>query len=138
VGKVILEVIMKITSIDHITINCVDKDASFHFYEEILGLKKIEDVDLGDHVLYYYGLPGGVRLELIGYKNPQRKWETGNTDVGIYRHMAVEVDDLDVLCESCKKAGVKINLEPKFIPEINKKVMLIVDPNGVEIETIQA
>jgi lactoylglutathione lyase len=48
------------------------------------------------------------------------------------------VDDLEVLYERCKKAGVKINLEPKFISELKKRVMLIVDPNGVEIEIIQA
>jgi lactoylglutathione lyase len=129
---------MKVLSLNHITVNCTDKDAAFRFYEEILELKRIEEVDMGDHVLYYYGLSGIVRLELIEYKNPQKKWVTGNTDVGIYRHMAVEVDDLEILYEKCKKAGVKINLEPKYIPQIKKKIMLIVDPNGVEIETIQA
>jgi catechol 2,3-dioxygenase-like lactoylglutathione lyase family enzyme len=129
---------MKVLSINHVTINCVDKEAAFRFYEEILELKRIEDVDLGDHVLYYYGLPGNVRLELIGYKNPQKQWETGNTDVGIYRHIAFDVDDLEAFYERCKKAKVKINLGPKLIPEINKKIMLIVDPNGVEIELMQA
>jgi lactoylglutathione lyase len=127
---------MKITGIDHITVNCTDTEKAFGFYENILGLKRLETADLGDHVLYYYALPG-VKLELIGYKNPQKEWKTGNTDVGIYRHMALVVDDLGELYERCRQAGVKINLEPKYIEEIKKKVMLIVDPNGVEIETIQ-
>jgi lactoylglutathione lyase len=127
---------MKITGIDHITVNCIDTEKAFAFYENILELEKRETVDLGDHVLYYYALPG-VKLELIGYKNPQKEWKTGNTDVGIYRHMALVVDDLNGLYERCKQAGVKINLEPKYIQELKKKVMLIVDPNGVEIETIQ-
>ena len=129
---------MKITGINHITINCTDKEAAFKFYENLLGLKRIEDADLGDHVLYYFGLPNGVRLELIDYKEKQKKWETGNTDVGIYRHVAFDVDDLDGLYKKCKDAGIKINLAPKYIPEIKKTVMLIVDPNGVEIEAIQA
>jgi lactoylglutathione lyase len=129
---------MKVLSVNHVTVNCIDKEAAFRFYEEILGLERIEDVDMGDHVLYYYSLPGNIRLELIEYKNPQKQWKTGNTDVGIYRHMAVEVDNLEILYERCKKTGVKINLEPKFIPEIKKKIMLIVDPNGVEVEIIQA
>ncbi|MDR1418752.1 MAG: VOC family protein [Treponema sp.] len=127
---------MKITGVDHITINCTDTKKAFDFYENILELKKLETVDLGDHVLYYYALPG-VKLELIGYKNPQKEWKTGNTDVGIYRHMALVVDDLDGLYERCKQAGVRINLEPEYIPGIKKKVMLIVDPDGVEIEAIQ-
>jgi lactoylglutathione lyase len=127
---------MKVTGVDHITVNCTDTEKAFGFYETVLGLKKLETADLGDHVLYYYALPG-VKLELIGYKNPQREWKTGSTDVGIYRHMALAVDDLDGLYERCTQAGVKINLAPKYIEGIKKKVMLIVDPNGVEIEAIQ-
>jgi len=129
---------MKVTGINHITINCVDKEAAFRFYENLLGLKKIEEVDLGDHVLYYYDLYNGIRLELINYKDNQKRLETGNTNLGIYRHVALEVDDLNELCKNCKEGGVKINLEPKYIPEIRKTIMLIVDPNGVEIETMQA
>jgi lactoylglutathione lyase len=129
---------MRVLSINHITINCTDKEAAFRFYEEILGLKRIEDVDMGDHVLYYYSLFGDIRLELIGYKGAQKKWETGNTDLGIYRHVALMVDNLEELYQRCRKENIKINLEPKFIPEISKKIMLIADPNGVEIELIQA
>lgn len=128
---------MKITGVDHVTVNCTDTEKAFDFYENILELKKLETVDLGDHVLYYYALPG-VKLELIGYKNPQREWKTGNTDVGIYRHMALVTDDLDGLYGRCKQAGVKINLAPEYIQGIKKRVMLIVDPSGVEIEIIQA
>lgn len=126
---------MKISAVDHVTINCVDTDKAFRFYEEILGLKKLETVDLGDHVLYYYGLPG-LRLELIGYKNPQKERKTGNTDVGIYRHLALVADDLEGLHQRCREAGVRINLVPTYIPALGKTVMLIVDPNGVEIEVI--
>jgi lactoylglutathione lyase len=129
---------MKITAVNHITINCVDKEASFIFYEKILGLSKIEEIDLGDHVLHYYGLVNGLRLELINYKENQKKLETDNTNLGIYRHMALEVDDLNAFHKACKEAGIKINLEPKYIPEIKRTIMLIADPNGVEIELIQS
>ncbi|GHU81511.1 hypothetical protein FACS189468_4310 [Spirochaetia bacterium] len=128
---------MKVAAVDHITINCKDTETSFRFYEQVLGLKRLETVDMGDHVLYYYGLPG-VRLELIGYKEPQKEQETGNTDVGIYRHMALAVDDLEEVYQRCQKWGSKINLTPSYIAQIKKKIVLIVDPNGVEIEIIQA
>jgi lactoylglutathione lyase len=91
---------------------------------------------MGDHTLYYYQLPG-IRLELIAYREPQKQWQTGNTDVGIYRHMALLVDDLDAFYQRCRQMKVKINLEPLFISQIGKAVMLIQDPNGVEIELIQ-
>jgi catechol 2,3-dioxygenase-like lactoylglutathione lyase family enzyme len=130
---------MKPLGVDHITINCKDRDASFRFYEDFLSLKRLSTADLGDHVLYYYQLPGATtRLELIDYKEPQKNWVTGNTDTGIYRHFALTVDDLDAFYERCQKDGIKINLVPTHIPQIAKKVMLIADPNGVEIELIQA
>lgn len=127
---------MKLIGIDHITINCTDINASFSFYEEILSLKRLNDVDLGDHVLHYYQLPN-TKLELIEYKEPQKTIIAGNTDTGIYRHFAVGTDDLMEIKRRCDEKGYKINLQPTYIPQIDKKVMLIVDPNGVEIEIIQ-
>ena len=127
---------MKITGVDHITINCNDLEASIRFYEGLLGLEKSDIVDLGDHALYYYKLPG-TRLELINYENEQKVINAGNTDVGIYRHIAFETDDLDGVYEAIKNAGHKINLPPTMIPAIGKRIILIVDPNGVEVEFIQ-
>ena len=126
---------MKLFGIDHITINCRDIQKACHFYETVLQLQKLDTVDMGDHVLYYYQLPG-VRLELIDYKEPQKNWETGNTDTGIYRHFAVTVDGLEEIRERCLAVGGSIHMEPTFIPQLGNTVMLIADPNGVEIEMI--
>jgi lactoylglutathione lyase len=128
---------MKVLAIDHITVNCNDVEASRRFYETVLGLKRLNDVDMGDHILHYYELPG-ARLELIEYKEEQKNWKTGNTDTGIYRHFAVCVDDLEEVKKRCVEGNYGINLEPSYIPQIDKTVTLIVDPNGVEIEIIQA
>lgn len=127
---------MKIVSIDHITINCRDLRNSYRFYEDVFGFERLNDVDMGDHILHYYQLPG-VKLELIEYKNPQKSWKTGNTDTGIYRHLALCTDDLQEIKRRCETGGYGINLAPVYISKIGKTVMLIVDPNGVEIEVIQ-
>ena len=127
---------MILTAVDHITINCIDVTASRRFYEQIFELPRLNDVDLGDHILHYYQLPG-VKLELIEYLTPQKIWQTGHTDTGIYRHFAVCVDHLETIHSRCQ-GNVKINLQPTFIPQLGKTVMLIQDPNGVEIEVIQA
>ena len=127
---------MKLFGIDHVTINCKDIEKACRFYENVFKLPKLDIVDMGDHVLYYYQLPGTTRLELIAYKNPQKNWETGNTDTGIYRHFALTVDNLEEIREACLAEGGKINLEPSFIPQIGKTVMLIADVNGVEIELV--
>lgn len=127
---------MAIKAIDHITINCCDLSDSFVFYEEVLGLERLNDVDLGDHILHYFRLPG-ARLELIEYKEKQT-WRTfSNTDIGIYRHFALVADDLNLINSRIIKGGYKVNLPPTFIPQLGMTVMLVVDPNGVEIELIQ-
>jgi catechol 2,3-dioxygenase-like lactoylglutathione lyase family enzyme len=128
---------MKILAVDHVTINCVDISRAKRFYEEVLGLPCLSVADLGDHVLHYYPLAGGVRLELIAYKNPQKTLVAGNTDTGVYRHVALRVDDLDALHTTFLSVGVPINLPPTWIPQISATVMLAVDPNGVEMEFIQ-
>ncbi len=128
---------MKFTAVDHITINCCKLQESFDFYENVLGLSRVSMVDMGDHVLYLYQLPG-ARLELIEYKNEQTHVIAGNTDIGVYRHFALRVDDIEEAYRRCQLAGYPINLEPTSIEKLNGQVvMLIVDPNGVEIEIIQ-
>ena len=57
---------------------------------------------------------------------------------GIYRHFAIMADNLEEIRESCLAAGGKINMEPTFLPQLGSTVMLIGDPNGVEIELILA
>ncbi len=128
---------MKITSVDHFTINCFKLQESLDFYESVLGLSLIKSVDLGDHVIYLYQLPG-VKLELIAYKEEQKHIITGKTDIGIYRHLAVRVDDIEEAYRLCREAGCPINLKPTKIKQLNDMyIMLIVDPNGVEVEMIQ-
>lgn len=128
---------MNLIGLDHITINCIDMETTRKFYENVFELKRLNDVDLGDHILHYYQLPG-VRLELIEYKNPQKNWKIGNTDTGVYRHFAICTDDLYEIERRCEKEGYGINLHPTHISQIDKTVMLVVDPNGVEIEVMQA
>lgn len=128
---------MKIISVDHITINMREPEASFGFYEGVLGLEKVDVVDMGDHVLHLYGLPG-LKLELIEYKREQKTVCASNTDIGVYRHFAVCVDDLEECRKLCEEAGYGINMYPEFIEGIGKTVMLVRDPNGVEIEIVQA
>lgn len=127
---------MKLKAIDHITINMIKVDESFAFYEDVFGLEKGEVIDMGDHVLHYYKLPG-AKLELIEYKEKQKVVQLQNTDIGMYRHFAVTTDDLKAVEKACVAAGYGINLVPTYIPQIGKTIMLVKDPNCVEIEVIQ-
>lgn len=128
---------MLIKGIDHITVNVKDLKKSFEFYENILGLKKLNTVDMGDHTLHYMTLPGDIRLELIDYHYENIVLETGNTDAGIYRHVAFYVDSVEEIKRRCDQWNVKINLQPLYIEKLKCKVILIEDPNGVEVELVE-
>lgn len=128
---------MRVKRLDHITVNVKNLKESFEFYQSVLGLEKLNTVDMGDHVLHYFRLYEGCRLELIEYLGEQKSLTTGNTDLGIYRHFAVVVKNLEEIKKVCEQKGYRINLPPTYIGNIGLKIMLIQDPNGVEIETIE-
>lgn len=128
---------MMLKGIDHITINAKNIDKSMDFYTRLFELEKQNIVDMGDHKLYYLGLPGKCRLELIAYDNPGSSLQTSNTDLGIYRHVAFYVDSVEEIRRRCAEMNVKINLEPLYIEKLNCTVLLIEDPNGVELELIE-
>jgi lactoylglutathione lyase len=131
------EILMTIKQVNHITINVKDLDASLAFYGNVMGLERMNSIDMGDHMLDYMKLPGGVRLEFISYKFKTRSPDSVETDAGKLRHLALEVDDLDELEGRCRKAGVKIRLQPVYVEKLRCRTMLVEDPNGVELEFVQ-
>lgn len=126
-----------IKSIDHITINVIDLNETLEFYKNIFGLEKLSSVYMGDHTLTFLGICGNCKLELIEYDYKTRRIESANTDSGIYRHVAFVVNSVDEIKRRCEKFNVKINLEPFNIEKLNFRVLLIKDPNGVEVELVE-
>ncbi|MDD3337555.1 MAG: VOC family protein [Lachnospiraceae bacterium] len=128
---------MKMTGLNHITINVTDLEASRKFYQKILGLKENGFIDMGDHTLTYFELPRSTRLELIDYETKAKQKEYKETDIGTYRHFCLETDDLKELYRICRENGVFVRKEPSYVEKLSCATMLIVDPNGVEIEIIE-
>ena len=125
---------MKMISLDHLTINVTDLEKSRYFYENVLELKNCGFIDMGDHTLTYYALPGGVRLELIDYLEKDTAIPVAETHIGMYRHFCLTVDSLEELTENCRKYNVTITKERSWVERLGKNNMLILDPNGVELE----
>ena len=128
---------MKITGLDHITVNVTDLEASKAFYENIFGLTFCGFIDMGDHTLTYYALPGGVRLELIDYSEKDQPSAAAVTHVGMYRHFCLEVDSLEELMHKCREYGAQVTKEPSFVERLGRSNVLLTDPNGVEIEVFE-
>ena len=128
---------MKMTGLDHITVNVKDLDRSKAFYGDVLGLKEAGSVQMGDHTLTYYELPQGVRLELIDYEAKEEPKDIKETDTGTYRHVCLVAAQLDEVYSTCRNKGVSIRKAPSYVDQLGCRTMLITDPNGVEIEIIQ-
>lgn len=128
---------MKLTGLDHITINVRDLEKSKKFYEQVLKLKECGYIHMGDHTLTYYRLWQEVRLELIDYLNKEVSNPIKETAVGTYRHICFMVDQLEELNQICREKGVFVRKAPSYVEKLDCQTMLIIDPNGVEIEIIQ-
>jgi glyoxylase I family protein len=124
---------LEIGNIDHIAINCIDIQKSLEFYGRILGFKHLQTVDCGDFNIIYFALPGEARLELFDYHAQNRNPERQESDGGL-RHIAFQVVDVAAHEELLKAAGVEITLSTCDLPNLNARVLLFLDPNGVTIE----
>jgi catechol 2,3-dioxygenase-like lactoylglutathione lyase family enzyme len=124
---------LKISQIDHISINVMDIGKSLDFYGRILGLKQQQTVRFDEFEITYFALPGGSRLELFDYhgKNPNILRE--ENDVG-YRHLAFQVEDVATHEKQLREAGVEITLSACDLPKLGARVVLFLDPNGVTLE----
>ncbi len=122
---------------DHITINVKDMKKSEEFYGDILGLKKLEIVDMGDHRLHYYELSGELMLELIEYDEDHGELHPDVKTRGIYRHLALQCEDVDSLYERLRAGGFNVLTKPENVEKLNFRNILAEDPNGVELEFVK-
>lgn len=129
---------MKIEAINHITINMKDIGKSLDFYGRVLGLEKLNEINMGDHYIRYFALPGGVRLELLEYFYETKPAVYTEVDAGVFRHTAFEVDDIFKAQEELKAEGIKITEGPAYSEKLGCYFMLFEDPNGCQLEFTQA
>ena len=124
---------MRIQSIEHISINVVDFEKSKDFYGRILGFKQLQTVDCGEFDITYFALPNGARLELFDYHGKSTSQPREDSEVGL-RHLAFLVEDVAAHEKILIKEGVKITLSTCDLPNLNARVLLFLDPNGVTLE----
>ena len=124
---------MKISNIDHVSINVTDIKKSLDFYSRILGLKQQQTVDCGEFDITYFALPGGSRLELFDYHGKNRNTSREESEVGL-RHVAFQVEDVAAHEKLLRAEGVEITLPTRDLPNLGARVLLFRDPNGVTLE----
>lgn len=125
-----------IQAIHHFTINVRDLAASIRFYGEFLGLPQLGHVDMGDHTLDYFALPGGAKLELISYAAPTPVCTAGLLERGRFRHLALQADDLGAVSAGLEAYGGRVLQPPRWVEALGFTGMLAEDPNGCELEFV--
>ena len=124
---------LKIVTIEHIAINCIDLEKSLDFYGRILGLKQIQTVDCGDFDIIYFALPSGSRIELFDYHGKNSVISRAEDESGL-RHIAFQVEDVAAHEMLLEAEGVEITLSTCDLPNLGVRVLLFLDPNGVTFE----
>jgi glyoxylase I family protein len=124
---------LKISKIDHVSINVIDIQKSFDFYRRVLGLQQLETVDCGEFDITYFALPDGSRLELFDYHGKNQDKPREESEAGL-RHIAFQVEDVAAHEKLLRAEGVEITLPTCDLPNLGARVLLFLDPNGVTLE----
>ncbi len=120
-----------ITGLAHACFTAEDLDASIDFYCNKLGLKQAFDFinDRGERFGVYLHVGGRSFIELF----------TGQVESdgakGSYRHICLEVDDIETSVEQFKAAGVEV--EPIKTGSDHSYQAWLTDPDGNRIELHQ-
>lgn len=124
---------MNIQKIEHVSINTVDFERSVDFYGRVLGFKQLQTVDCGEFNITYFELPGGSRLELFDYHGKNPIISRAENESGL-RHLAFAVKDVAAHEKELRAAGIEITLSTCDLPDLEARVLLFLDPNGVTLE----
>jgi catechol 2,3-dioxygenase-like lactoylglutathione lyase family enzyme len=121
---------LKITNIEHVSINVLDIQKSLDFYGRVLGFKQQQTVEFD---ITYFATPGGSRLELFDYHGNIKPVQLEESEAGL-RHLAFEVEDVAVHEKQLRIEGIEITLPTCDLPNLGVRVLLFLDPNGVTLE----
>jgi glyoxylase I family protein len=119
--------------IHHTAILCSDYEKSKAFYTNFLGLEIINETYRKERQSYKLDLSlnGEYVIELFSFPNPPKR--ISRPEATGLRHIAFEVDDLNVVIEKLKKSN--IIAEPIRTDEITgKKFTFIFDPDNLPVE----
>jgi len=103
-------------SLDHVGIIVDDLAEAKRFYERVLGLKLVRELDAPERNLKaaFYSL-GNTQVELIEVTHPvDRGMRLGNASARI-EHLAVIVDDVDVAAAELADSGVRMQTEEPVV-----------------------
>ncbi len=124
---------LKLNRVHHVAIICTDYAKSKHFYTEVLGMKAVREVFRKERNSYKLDLEvGGLyQIELFSFPEPPPR--PSRPEAAGLRHLAFEVDDIEVAIAEVNAHGVIT--EPIRVDEFTgKRFTFMADPDGLPIE----
>ncbi|MDR0876964.1 MAG: VOC family protein [Treponema sp.] len=125
-----------LTGIAHLALTVKDMDRAKDFYCRALGLKEVFEFnkpDTGEPWIVYLHLDKSQFVELFYNGKTDNPW---NSSYRGFNHICFEVDDIHKSADQIKKAGYKIDQEPKVGIDKNWQAW-VTDPDGVRVELMQ-
>ena len=126
----------KINQVHHIAIICSDYPKSKQFYTEVLGFTIVREVYREERDSYKLDLSvnGLYQVELFSFPSPPAR--ASHPEAAGLRHLAFEVDDIDIAVKQMQIHGVIV--EPIRIDEFTgKRYTFFADPDGLPIEFVE-
>lgn len=124
---------IKLNSVHHIAIICSDYEVSKKFYTEILGFKVHTEYYRETRNSFKLDLKLGDRycIELFSFPNPPAR--VSRPEACGLRHLAFEVDNIDMTLKWLEEKGVAV--EPVRKDEYTgKRFTFIADPDHLPLE----
>lgn len=120
----------------HTMLRVRDLEKSLDFYINILGMKLLRRKDFPD---------GAFTLAFVGFSSESEQavlelthnWDEHTYELGTgFGHIAIEVDDVYVACETILNKGGKIKRAAGPMKGGNTVIAFIEDPDGYSIELL--
>lgn len=120
----------------HAMIRVKNLEDSMRFYQELLGLKLLREIRLDDCNLYFLGNHQGETQVELTYNDetPGDGYINGST----FGHLAFETDSFEEFNQKVNALGYEYLYEPFFLNGAGSKIAFLKDPDGNEIEIIEA
>ncbi len=116
----------------HTMIRVKDLEATLAFYTGFLGLEETRRSTIGDEAtLVFLSDPERKYYLELTYNHDGRDYELGNQ----FGHLAFLVEDLAPVVAEVERRGWKYRGSR---PEMSSKYIFVKDPNGYDIEILQA
>lgn len=121
----------------HTMLRVGDLDRSLAFYTEVLGMRLLRRTDYpeGKFTLAFVGYQeesAGAVIELT-YNYGVDRYDLGSA----FGHIAIEVGDAYVMCDSIRQRGGKVTREAGPMKHGTTVIAFAEDPDGYKIELIQ-